>query len=84
MLTMTSLEAQSQFGKLMDSALREPVTITRRGRPVAVLISIDDVKELFTGSAASWYANYRERHADNLRTADLTDEEVNRLVHELR
>ena len=37
MLTMTSLEAQNQFGYLIDTAQREPVTITRRGRPVAMV-----------------------------------------------
>ena len=37
MITMTSVEAQNHFGALLDSAQREPVTITRRGRTVAYL-----------------------------------------------
>jgi PHD/YefM family antitoxin component YafN of YafNO toxin-antitoxin module len=36
---MTSLEAQSHFGELIDTSQREPVLITRRGRPVSVVIS---------------------------------------------
>jgi antitoxin Phd len=84
MPTMTSLEAQNQFGKLIDTAQREPVTITRRGRPVAMVISIEDMQELLGKNAAAWYENYCKRHANNPRTADLTDEDVNRLVHELR
>lgn len=84
MPTMTSLEAQNQFGKLIDTAQREPVTITRRGRPVAVVLSIEDMQELMGKNAAAWYENYCKRHADNPRTTDLTDEDVNRLVHELR
>ncbi|MBI5483583.1 MAG: type II toxin-antitoxin system Phd/YefM family antitoxin [Deltaproteobacteria bacterium] len=39
MITMTSAEAQNHFGMLLDIAQREPVTITRRGRPVAYLFS---------------------------------------------
>jgi prevent-host-death family protein len=39
MKTMTSVEAQNHFGLLLDSAQREPITITRRGRPVAYLFS---------------------------------------------
>ncbi len=35
MLTLTSVEAQSRFGELIDRAQREPVQVTRRGRPVA-------------------------------------------------
>jgi prevent-host-death family protein len=39
MLTMTSLEAQNHFGEMIDSSQREPVLITRRGRPVSLVIS---------------------------------------------
>lgn len=39
MITMTSLDAQSRFGELVDTAQREPVLITRRGRPVSIMIS---------------------------------------------
>ncbi len=39
MKTMTSLEAQNRFGELIDSSQREPVLITRRGRPVSIVIA---------------------------------------------
>ena len=39
MITMTSLDAQSRFGELVDTAQREPVLITRRGRPVSLMLS---------------------------------------------
>jgi prevent-host-death family protein len=42
MLTMTSLVAQNQFGTLIDTSQRQPVTVTRRGRPVAVVMSYED------------------------------------------
>ena len=42
MITMTSLEAQNKFGTLIDSSQREPVIITRRGRPVSVMSSYQD------------------------------------------
>lgn len=42
MITMTSLVAQNQFGNLIDSSQRQPVTITRRGRPVVVVQSYED------------------------------------------
>lgn len=42
MLTMTSLVAQNQFGTLIDTSQREPVAVTRRGRPVAVVLSYED------------------------------------------
>ncbi len=39
MQIMTSLEAQNHFGEMIDSSQREPVLITRRGRPVSIVIS---------------------------------------------
>ena len=45
MITVTSVEAQNQFGQLLDKAQREPVIITRHGRPAAYMISPQDMKE---------------------------------------
>ena len=42
MLTMSSLVAQNQFGTLIDASQRQPVTVTRHGRPVAVVMSYED------------------------------------------
>lgn len=42
MMTMTSLAAQNQFGTLLDASQRQPVTVTRHGRPVAVVLSYAD------------------------------------------
>ncbi len=39
MRMMTSLEAQNHFGEMIDTSQREPVLITRRGRPVSLVIS---------------------------------------------
>ncbi len=46
MLTITSVEAQNRFGQLLDSAQREPIAITRRGRPAAYIISPQEMNEL--------------------------------------
>ena len=39
MRAMTSLEARNRFGELLDTSQREPVLITRRGRPVSLVLS---------------------------------------------
>ena len=44
MLTKTSAEAQNQFGLLLDTVQREPVAITRHGRPTAFVLSADDME----------------------------------------
>ncbi len=48
MITLTSTEAQNRFGEVLDIAQREPVTITRRGRPLAFIISPDELHKLFS------------------------------------
>ena len=42
MVTMPSTKAKTHFGALLDIAQREPVTIEKKGRPVAVVISESD------------------------------------------
>lgn len=46
MKTVSSAEAQNHFGELLDNAQREPISITRRGRPVAFIVSQHDMAEL--------------------------------------
>ncbi len=42
MITVTSVEAQNRFGQLLDTVQREPVTITRHGRTVALMMRPED------------------------------------------
>ena len=40
--TLTANEAKTQFGDLLLKAQRAPVQINKNGKPVAVVISMDD------------------------------------------
>lgn len=42
MLSFTANQAKTQFGDLMTKAQREPVSITRNGRPAVVVVSAAD------------------------------------------
>jgi prevent-host-death family protein len=89
MITVTSVEAQSRFGELIDRSQREPVEVTRRGRVVAYVISSHDMQDLADvrkrrEEAARWYANYRQQVAAQPVAETLTDADVDALVHELR
>lgn len=46
MRSMAAVEAKNRFGELLDAAQREPVTIEKHGRAVAVVVSAEDYKEL--------------------------------------
>jgi prevent-host-death family protein len=43
--TMTAADAKTNFGALLDKAQREPVTISKNGRPVAVVMSATAYEE---------------------------------------
>jgi prevent-host-death family protein len=41
MKSITALEAKNRFGEVMEAAQRQPVSITRNGRPSVVVISAE-------------------------------------------
>ncbi len=91
MITFTSAEAQNRFGQLLDTAQRETVAITRHGRPAAFIISPQEMEELLDArrkrskavvDLESWSAGAARRATS--AAAALTDEDVNRLVHDVR
>ncbi|MNS79135.1 type II toxin-antitoxin system [compost metagenome] len=43
---LTANEAKTQFGDLLLKAQREPVQITRNGKPVAVVVSAEDYEQI--------------------------------------
>lgn len=47
MKTISSKEAQNSFGAFLDSAQREPVVVTRRNRPVGVMLSMENLAAIF-------------------------------------
>ncbi len=50
---MTSVEAQNRFGELLDAAQREPISISRRGRQVAIVLSQQEYDALSQGLNAA-------------------------------
>jgi prevent-host-death family protein len=46
MKTMTAKAAKNGFGLLLDTARAEPVTIEKHGRPVVVVISVEEFERL--------------------------------------
>ncbi len=60
MRTMAALEAKNRFGELLDTAQREPVTIEKHGRPVAVVLSAAEFNELEALKLAALRAEIRQ------------------------
>lgn len=45
MQSIAAKEAKTHFGELMDTVQREPVSIKKYGRPVAVIMSAEEYKQ---------------------------------------
>lgn len=46
MKTMSAKEAKNGFGLLLDTARAEPVTIEKHGRPVVVVVSVEEYERM--------------------------------------
>lgn len=54
MKTIAASEAKNSFGILLDSAQQEPVTLTKKGRAVAVVLSVAEYERLEALEDAYW------------------------------
>ncbi len=53
MKAIAAREAKNRFGSLMDAAQREPVAIEKHGRAVAVMMSVEEYKQIKLGRLQS-------------------------------
>lgn len=79
MKTVAAKEAKEKFGQLLDTAQREPVTIEKRGRAVAVVLSIADYERLEAIEDAWWGERASKAEAEG----SLGPEESERLLARL-
>ena len=91
MITVTSVQAQNSFGKLIDSAQREPVVVTRHGRPAAFIVSPQDMDELMDARrkrsrAVDDFESFFARADKNTTPAarKLTQQDIVKLVRGIR
>ena len=53
MKTMSAKDAKNSFGLLLDQARAEPVQVEKHGRPVVVVVSVEEFQRLSLASANS-------------------------------
>ena len=46
MKTLTAKDAKYSFGRLIDLARAEPVVVSKHGRPVVVVMSVEEFEQL--------------------------------------
>ncbi|MCA0851355.1 type II toxin-antitoxin system Phd/YefM family antitoxin [Salipiger thiooxidans] len=53
MKTLSARDAKNRFGYLIDTARQEPVSVEKHGRPVVVVLSVEDYERLASGASGA-------------------------------
>ena len=82
MTLFTVSDARRRFGVLLETARREPVTITKNGRAVAMMLSASDDSMIAAVESFLEERYWGERIADAERAGYIGVEESNRILSE--
>ena len=79
MREIAAREAKNQFGQLLDAAQKAPVRVTKKGRPVGVMMSMEQYARL-RGVAWDALNETMDRMAKRATARGLTDAELEKLL----
>ena len=82
MKSFTASDARRRFGRLMETARREPVTITKNGRAAAMVLSSSDNKLIAAVERFLEERYWGERVAEAERGGYIGARESNRILSE--
>jgi prevent-host-death family protein len=81
MVEVTSKEAKDRFGAVMDTAQREPVTVTKHNRPSVVIISAERYAELEALEDQAWAAKAQEAEKNGYLDAADSEEFIKGILN---
>lgn len=81
METLNATDAKREFGEVLLKAQSAPVRINKNGKPVAVVVSAADYREL-DAMREEWLKVELQKGIDSLRLGRVTDGEV--VINRLR
>lgn len=76
---VSASEAKQRLAAVLDAAQREPVTIRRQNREVAVVLSPLDYRRLTAANVAE-FQRFCDRVSDAARARGLTEEKLDELL----
>lgn len=79
MKTITAIEAKNRFGQLIDAAQRQPVTVTKQGRPSIIVMSVEDYQRR-KNRAWKNLLKVMQGTGDNATRRGLTQKKLERLL----
>ena len=79
MITVSSNEAKQSFGRMLDSAQREPVIIQKHKRSAAVMLSVTEYERL-RGMNVGEFADFCNSIGERAQRLGLTQDKLHRLL----
>lgn len=79
--TLPAREAKNNFGRMLDMAQRRPVTIQKKGRNVAVLMSYDEYERLDNLDDTYWGTRVVKAKREGVLSAKKSKEFLTKLAH---
>ena len=79
MKEITARDAKNRFGHLLDTAQSAPVRVTKKGRPVGVMMSVQQYERL-RGAAWTRVTETMDRLAAEAAASGLTDARLDALL----
>jgi len=81
MKTVSAIDAKNRFGQLLDAAQREPVTVTKKGRPAAIMLSLEDYDRIRGAARRRLLATLRQAQ-EEAAAAGLTEPALEKLLED--
>ena len=82
-MTATATEIKNNFGRYLERAQREPVTVERSGRPHAVILSYEDYERLQALEDRYWLERAQEGKKSGLLSTEETMAAINKRLAEI-
>ena len=79
MKEIAARDAKNRFGLLLDAAQSAPVRVTKKGRPVGVLMSVEQYDRL-RGAAWERLSETMDRIGNRAEASGLTEDTLNALL----
>ena len=78
---ISASEAKQRLAAVLDSVQREPVTIRRQNREVAVVLSPDDYRRL-KGANIEQFQDFCDRVSKRASSQGMTEKKLQKLLNE--
>ena len=81
MKEIAARDAKNRFGQLLDAAQRAPVRVTKNGRGITVMLSVEHYERL-RGVAWDRLTSAMDAMAEEAEASGLTDAKLAELLHD--